>query len=137
MVDQQIQMLLRQGIAAARARQNDQAYELLLQVVELDENNVQAWLWLSTVIDDLEDKIICLQNVLELDPSNQHAQVGLAKLTQQTGTRQTEPTLSSIEESTRENEVPVLHPQKSHRQNLLKKRKPVQGDISGCLHNHR
>ncbi len=59
-----IQALLRQGIAAVKAGQTEQASQVLLQVVTLDETNVQAWLWLSTVIDDPEDKFTCLQNVL-------------------------------------------------------------------------
>lgn len=105
MVEQQIQTFLQQGIAAARAGQKNQAYETLLQVVELDENNVQAWLWLSTVIDDPADKLVCLENVLELDPSNRHAQAGLAKLARQKDALPVEAALVPPEESTSESET--------------------------------
>ncbi|MBN1954497.1 MAG: hypothetical protein JW900_05530 [Anaerolineae bacterium] len=69
--------LLRQGIAAARAGQRDQAYNLLLRVVEQDERNVTVWLWLSGVTESLEDKEVCLENVLTLDPDNAAAHKGL------------------------------------------------------------
>jgi hypothetical protein len=82
-VDQtQIDALLRQGIAAAKAGQTEQARQDLLRVVELDETNVQAWLWLSSVVDDPAEKFTCLHNVLTLDPDNQPAKLGLARLDQ-------------------------------------------------------
>ncbi len=49
---------LRQGIAAARAGQRAQAREMLMQVVEIDEENLLAWLWLSGVVDSLEDRVV-------------------------------------------------------------------------------
>ena len=49
---------LRQGIAAARAGQQAQAREMLMQVVEIDEENLLAWLWLSGVVDSLEDRVV-------------------------------------------------------------------------------
>jgi len=127
LIDQQTQALFQQGIAAAKARQNDQACEALLQVVELDEDNVQAWLWLSTVMDDLEDRIICLQNVLELDPSNQHAQVGLAKLAKQADASQSELVSASAEESTLEEEFPSPHPQGSPQAKPIQKKRTGSG----------
>ena len=50
--------LLQAGIAAARSGQRDQARDLLMQVVELDEENVPGWLWLCGVMDDPEDREI-------------------------------------------------------------------------------
>lgn len=102
-----LQELLQRGIAAAKAAQKhpspqfdpvydqpgppwdivkshkDEARRLLLQVTELDETNVQAWLWLSAVMDELIDKYTCLENVLALEPHNQAAQAGLRKITRQ------------------------------------------------------
>ena len=79
----QIDALLRQGIAAAKAGQTEQARQILLRVVELDETNVQGWLWLSSVVVDPAEKFTCLHNVLTLDPDNRPAQLGLARLDQQ------------------------------------------------------
>ena len=61
-------ILLQQGIAAARAGYTEKARYLLRQVVEQDEDNVTAWLWLSGVVDNLDDKQVCLENVRDLDP---------------------------------------------------------------------
>ncbi|MCI0396280.1 MAG: hypothetical protein L0332_02215 [Chloroflexi bacterium] len=71
---------LRQGIAAAKNGDKSTARELLLQVVEADENNEQAWLWLSGVVETDEDRRICLENVLALNPANAAAGHGLARL---------------------------------------------------------
>lgn len=71
---------LQRGIAAARAGQKETARTLLLQVVEADETQIQGWLWLSEVVDGPEDKEVCLENILALDPHNVFAQDGLARL---------------------------------------------------------
>lgn len=68
--------------AAARAAKQAQARQALLGVIELDEANIRAWLWLSVVVDDQTEKRICLEKVLALDPANQPARVGLARLDQ-------------------------------------------------------
>jgi tetratricopeptide (TPR) repeat protein len=65
------------SIAAARAKKRRQAREYLIKVTELDKGNEQAWLWLSGVMDDLEDQKICLENVLAINPQNAHARAGL------------------------------------------------------------
>jgi tetratricopeptide (TPR) repeat protein len=71
---------LRDGIAAARAGQRELARKLLTQVVEHDERNLPAWLWLSGVVDNLEEREICLQNVLTLDPKNRPAIQGMEEV---------------------------------------------------------
>jgi tetratricopeptide (TPR) repeat protein len=80
MTADEIKLWLTDGIAAAKADKRAEARELLLRVVDADENNVQAWLWLSGVVTTLEDREVCLQNVLALDPVNEAAQRGLAKV---------------------------------------------------------
>jgi tetratricopeptide (TPR) repeat protein len=102
MEEPNIDELLQRGIAAAKAAQHkqpayasypalepapqelkQQARRLLLQVTELDESNVQAWLWLSAVMDGLLEKYTCLETVLTLDPANRAARAGLRLLQQQ------------------------------------------------------
>src|SRR5512134_1948097 len=80
MTTNEINLWLTKGVAAAKAGKRAEARELLLRVVDADENNVQAWLWLSGVVTTLEDREVCLQNVLALDPINEAAQRGLAKV---------------------------------------------------------
>ena len=76
----QVKQWLQQGIAAAKAGNDEQARELLLKVVDVDEHNEQAWVWLSGVVDSDEDREICLENVLTVNPDNHLAQAGLAYL---------------------------------------------------------
>lgn len=95
MTDSQIETLLADGIAAAKAawhkdehptvqrEQKLRAQKLLQQVIELDETNAKAWLWLSTVVNSPQDRLICLENVLTLDPANAAAHKGVALLKQQ------------------------------------------------------
>lgn len=75
--------LLQQGIAAAKAGQKERARQLLLQATSLDETNISAWLWLGAVVDDVDEKLTCFNNVLSLDPDNQKALKGLAELQKQ------------------------------------------------------
>jgi|GEM_PF-712666 len=82
MPEPDLQALLRAGITAAKAGQREQARQSLLRVIEQDEASIPAWLWLSTVLDDREERRICLENVLTLDPDNTHARAGLLRLDQ-------------------------------------------------------
>lgn len=76
----EVNQLLARGVASARAGQRVEAYNLLLDVVELDRHNEMAWLWLSTLADSLEDQRICLENVLTINPHNTTARERLAVL---------------------------------------------------------
>jgi hypothetical protein len=68
---------LAEGIAAAKAGNREQARTLLTQVVQLDERNEQAWLWLSSVLDSSDDVMTCLENVLVINPTNHWAREAL------------------------------------------------------------
>lgn len=72
--------LLQRGMKAAKARQVAEALGLLKQLVELEPRNEMAWLWLSEVVGTDEHRIVCLENVLAINPDNQAAQKGLAFL---------------------------------------------------------
>jgi len=75
--------MLRRGIAAAKAGQRDLARDLLMRVVEEDDGNAPAWLWLSSVMNSLEDREVCLENVLTLEPDNALARRGLTWIRRQ------------------------------------------------------
>lgn len=79
----EVTKLLQRGIAAAKARRTEEARQALILVTELDDRNEQAWLWLSGVVESLEDRRVCLENVLAINPDNRHAQSGLDWLDQQ------------------------------------------------------
>ncbi len=72
--------LLQQGIALAKAGRREEARNILMQVIEQDERNESAWLWLSGVVDSDDDKAIALENVLTLNPNNEWAKRGLQML---------------------------------------------------------
>lgn len=80
MNQEHIDRLLVDGITAAKKGENDRAHELLLAVIEVDEENEQAWLWLSGVVDSDEDRQICLENVLLINPDSAAAKRGLERL---------------------------------------------------------
>lgn len=70
------------AIAAAELGDHAQAREVLTQIVARDEANLDAWLWLSRVVDTPEDQEICYENVLALDPDNAEVAEKLATLRQ-------------------------------------------------------
>ncbi len=70
---------IEQGIAAAQAGNKGEARRILKEVVKADESQIDAWIWLSSVVYSLDEKIICLENVLTLEPDNQFAQEQLAQ----------------------------------------------------------
>lgn len=68
------------GISAAKRGDPAHARELLMQVIAHDEENVTAWWWLSQAVPTQEDQVICLENVLALDPTHAPAQLLLSEL---------------------------------------------------------
>ena len=73
-------LLLAQGIAAARAGDKSEARRLLTQVIQDDPRSEAAWLWLSSVLETPQGRAHCLRQVLAINPRNQTAQKGLAAL---------------------------------------------------------
>ncbi len=80
MADSEGERWLKAGMTAARSGDQEKGRQLLLQVIEVDEENEMAWLWLSGVADTDEERRICLDNVLAINPDNQAAKKGLAQL---------------------------------------------------------
>jgi tetratricopeptide (TPR) repeat protein len=74
--------MVREGISAYRAGRKDEARALLLRAVEIDQYNEQAWLWLSAVVESVDEQRTCLENVLTINPNNDRAKQGLNMLTQ-------------------------------------------------------
>ena len=71
--------LLKQAIAKAKAGKRTKARDLFMAILEEDEENELAWLWLSSLVDDVEDKIIALENALTINPDNKVAQKQLTR----------------------------------------------------------
>lgn len=75
-----VQRLLDEGVAAARAGNKDFARQLFEEVVTQDEGNESGWYYLAVVIEDPAIRIECLQMVLTINPENERARTALAKL---------------------------------------------------------
>jgi hypothetical protein len=72
--------LLLQGIAAARAGQVEVARQRLEEVIAQDADNEEAWLWLGSLAEDPQAKVVSFRRVLAINPANHEAQAGLALL---------------------------------------------------------
>ena len=80
MPGESVQERLEAGITAVKSGNLIQGRDLLEAVLEVDERNESAWLWLSGAVETAEERQICLENVLAINPQNALAQKGLAKL---------------------------------------------------------
>lgn len=74
--------MVREAINAYKVGKTEEAQTLLLRAVDLDDQNEMAWLWLSAVVEDIEDKKTCLENVLTINPNNEKARQGLRRLSE-------------------------------------------------------
>ncbi|MEJ2148571.1 MAG: Yip1 family protein [Chloroflexota bacterium] len=79
-VSPDIDQLFQQAQAAIRAGDKVAGRDQLLQVVRLDEQHEEAWLWLSAATEDRNEQVICLENVLTINPHNELARQGLDRL---------------------------------------------------------
>lgn len=72
--------MVKEGVRLYKANKKTEARALWEQVTELDPYNEQAWLWLSAVVESVDDQRVCLENVLYINPDNPNAKKGLATL---------------------------------------------------------
>ena len=79
-MSEDIAQLLYEGALAVREGRHADGQGLLLQVIERDEQNELAWLWLSGAMEDPADQQVALENVLAINPHNRAAREGLAWL---------------------------------------------------------
>ena len=75
--------LLREGVDAARAGRRLDARAIFMRVVEAEPQNEMAWMWLTGLVDDVEDKIIACENVLTINPNNKKVVAYLESLLEQ------------------------------------------------------
>jgi tetratricopeptide (TPR) repeat protein len=75
--------VLQRAIQAARAGRREEARDLLIDLVETDPQCEMAWIWLSGLVDSLEDKIIACENVLTINPYNEKVRLYLIQLQKQ------------------------------------------------------
>lgn len=74
--------LFKQGKEAAKRGDKARAHELFRQAIEIDPYHEQVWLWLASVVETDEDRRVCFENVLELNPLHPTARQQLQRLEQ-------------------------------------------------------
>lgn len=67
------------AIEAIKAGNKQLGQQLLAQILQSDPNNEQAWLWMSTVVDEDKRKY-CIERVLKINPNNILASQALSEL---------------------------------------------------------
>lgn len=67
------------AIEAIKAGNKQIGQQLLAQALQADPNNEQAWLWMSTVVDE-EKRKYCIDRVLAINPNNPTARKAFAEL---------------------------------------------------------
>jgi hypothetical protein len=72
-----VDALVREGIGLLKSGKRMEAKQALMKAVEINQQSEQAWLWLSAVVDTPEERLLCLENVLDLNPNNVNAQKGI------------------------------------------------------------
>lgn len=80
MSEVELKRWLQEGITAVKNGKRDHARILLTRVVQTDKENEYGWLWLSSVVDEEEDKRLCLENVLTINPDNVAARRALTAM---------------------------------------------------------
>lgn len=71
---------LSKAIALIRAGQIEPARQILTDVLKVDPNHEQAWLWVSECFEEPERKQYCFERVLKTNPANPAAAKALAAL---------------------------------------------------------
>jgi tetratricopeptide (TPR) repeat protein len=72
-----VDTLLEEAIEALRNDQRARAREVLTRLLKANQQSVTYWIWMSTAVDTLKERVYCLRTVLKLDPANETARRGL------------------------------------------------------------
>ena len=63
-------VLLQQAMSAIRAGHELTARDTFLEIVKVNPQNETAWMWLTGLLDNLDDRIYACKQVLEINPAN-------------------------------------------------------------------
>jgi len=114
--------MVQRAIQSARAGRRSEARDLLLHVVEADPQNELAWMWLSGLVDSLEDRMIACENVLTINPANEKVRRYLVELQRY---RESLPERKTIEEGR-----DLIPPPRDQNENTLSAAERLEQD--GC-----
>ena len=71
---------LEQAVTLIRAGNIAEARTILIEVLKQNPRDDYAWLCMTLCVAEVEQKRYCFQKVLKINPQNQHAIAGLARL---------------------------------------------------------
>lgn len=74
-----IQRLL-DAIELIQENRREAAVPLLRELISEDKDFEEAWLWMSVAVDSMDKSIVCLDNVLRINPDNAQAAGALYRL---------------------------------------------------------
>lgn len=57
-----------------------QALPLLRSLIQENSNDENAWLWMSVAVENIDQSVVCLDNVLRINPKNSVAAAALYNL---------------------------------------------------------
>ncbi|MCU0480543.1 MAG: tetratricopeptide repeat protein [Anaerolineae bacterium] len=77
--DSRIDRLL-DAIDLIKEDKQQEAYDILRSLIQEDGNFEHAWLWMAVVVKSLDQAIVCLDNVLRVNPNNAMAASALFRL---------------------------------------------------------
>ncbi len=90
---------LSDAIQLIKSGNRQAALPILKEILQANPKDEQAWLWLYACVDKVEEKRVCLQKALEVNPDNQSTRAALQKLT--------EPVASVVEQISAEQATPT------------------------------
>lgn len=65
------------ALEAINQGQTTRARDLFTRLLRSDSSKAEYWLWMSTLVDTVTERIYCLESVLRADPNNEAAKRGL------------------------------------------------------------
>lgn len=68
------------AIELIEADERDAALVILRDLIREDADFEDAWLWMSVTVDSIDRSVVCLDNVLRINPNNQQAAAALYRL---------------------------------------------------------
>lgn len=71
---------VQRGIEASQENRAEFAKQCFLHAIVQDQESEMGWLWLASVTESVEEKLIYLQKVLSINPANETAQSSLKSL---------------------------------------------------------
>lgn len=68
------------AIELVKEDSREEAQSVLRDLIREDSDFEDAWLWMSLVVENLDQSILCLDNVLRINPDNANAATALYHL---------------------------------------------------------